>query len=184
MKKAIFILFIVSLFSSCTSTKTENKTVSQNSTTSKVAVQNKSKEQLEYERATKDLFSEVVSIDTYEKDKKIILGKIAELNVIMQDKNYKSWLNYIERNSINYWSQKTNLASASKQLPVKGIKLNSLEDYFRFVFIPSRVGRNIDEIRYVSSTSIKAVQIRNDETIIFYNFKKINNDWFVELPRL
>ena len=115
---------------------------------------------------------------------KIILEKISELNIIMKDKNYKSWLNYIEKSSIDYWSMKTNLSAVSKQLPVKGLNLKTLEDYFNFVFIPSRMGRRIDEIRYLSSTSIKAVQIRNDDTIVFYNFKKIDDQWQVELPRL
>ena len=41
---------------------------------------------------------------------KIILEKISELNIIMKDKNYKSWLNYIEKSSIDYWSMKTNVA--------------------------------------------------------------------------
>ena len=102
----------------------------------------------------------------------------------MKSRDYKSWLKFIEPNSINYWSQRKNLSSASKQLPVKGIQLKSLEDYFNYVFIPSRMGRQIDEIRYISSSSIKAVQVREDDTVIFYNFKKINDEWFVELPTL
>ena len=183
MKNIIYLLFAacIFLFSVC-----ESSTVEKSETPVKPSVQKpaKTEAELEYERATQDLGGEKISIETYELDKKIILEKISELNIIMKDKNYKSWLNYIEKSSIDYWSMKTNLSAVSKQLPVKGLNLKTLEDYFNFVFIPSRMGRRIDEIRYLSSTSIKAVQIRNDDTIVFYNFKKIDDQWQVELPRL
>lgn len=182
MKKIIYILLLatLSLFvcTSCGTTSQEEKPAPQKE------VKSNSKADAEYERATKDLKGETVSRDTYEKDKRIILQKIDELNVIMKSKDYKSWVSYIEPNSINYWSQKKNLAQASKQLPVKGIQLKTLEDYFNYIFISSRMGRQIDEIRYISSKSIKAVQVRGDDIVIFYNFKKINDDWLVEIPTL
>lgn len=186
MKKIINVFLILTIvsasFLSCASNNVEEskqeKTAAQ--TTSK-----KSEAQLEYERATQDLVGEVVSMDTYALDKKIILAKIAELNEVMKSKNYKAWIGYIDRSSVDYWSQKKNLSAVSKQLPVKGLNLRTLEDYFNYVFIPSRMGRRIDEIRYISSTSIKAVQVKNaDEVIIFYNFKKVDGEWLVELPVL
>ena len=180
MKKLKFLCILAiasAVFTSCVSTPSEGG----QTTVSKTS---KSKEDSEYERATKDLKGEVVSRDTYEKDKKIILAKIDELNGIMKDKNYKSWLSYIDQSSINYWSQKKNLSTASKQLPVKGIQLKNLEDYFNYVFSPSRVGRRIDEIRYISSTSIKAVQVKGEDVVIFYNFKKVDGEWLVEIPTL
>lgn len=178
MKKILFLTLLTGLvlFAGCNSTQVEDKPAKNNNV--------KTETQLAYERATKDLKGEVVSMETYELDKRIILAKISELNEIMKSKNYKSWLNYIEKSSIDYWSMKSNLSNVSKQLPVKGIQLKNLEDYFNYVFIPSRMGRRIDEIRYISSTSIKAVQIRENDTIVYYNFKKINGEWLVELPRL
>lgn len=186
MKKIINLFLITTIISlaifSCASDNVEK--VEKPSSTPQ-AVSKKSEAQLEYERATKDLVGEVVSMDTYELDKKIILAKIAELNEVMKSKNYKAWIGYIDRNSVDYWSQKKNLSAVSKQLPVKGLNLRTLEDYFNYVFIPSRMGRRIDEIRYISSTSIKAVQVKNaDDVIIFYNFKKVNGEWLVELPAL
>lgn len=183
MKKIITLLTMMSIFTlvSCVSGAQESEEPKTSAPAVKVE---KTEAQLEYERAIENLNGTQISMETYEMDKKIILQKIAELNTIMKDKNYKSWLNYIEQSSINYWSMKSNLSTISKQLPVKGLNLKTLEDYFKSVFIPSRMGRRIDEIRYISSTSIKAVQVRNDETIVYYNFKKIDDDWLVELPRL
>lgn len=182
MNKFIFLIIslltIILTFTSCESTQVEN--VKNSESVAKV----ESKVESEYERATKDLINETISKETFEEDKRAILKKISELNVIMKNFDYRSWINYIDQNSINYWSIKKNLSSASKKLPVKGIQLRNLEDYFKYVFVPSRMGRQIDEIRYISSKSIKAVQVKDEDIIIFYNFKKINNEWFVELPTL
>ena len=77
-----------------------------------------------------------------------------------------------------------NLHKISTRLPIKGIKVESLEDYFKYVFIQSRIGRQIDEIRYISDTSIKAVQVRDQQDIVFYYFHKINGEWKLHLPPL
>ena len=62
--------------------------------------------------------------------------------------------------------------------------LNNLYDYFRFVFVPSRRGRDVDEIRYISLDQIKAVQMREDQDVVYYNFIKVNGKWMVKLPTL
>ena len=77
-----------------------------------------------------------------------------------------------------------NLHKAEAKLPVKGLKLNDLEDYFHLVFIQSRVGRQIDEIRYISDSSVKAVQVREDQDVVYYYFHKINGTWKLHLPPL
>lgn len=132
-----------------------------------------------------------ISFDTFSTDKAAIIKKISELNVIMVNKDYNSWLKYIDPASREYWSQATHLAKASEKLPknLKGTKLRTLQDYFTYVFIPARRGRQIDEIRYNSKDSIKAVQVsqKDDGTrgiIIYYNFTKQDGDWKVYIPEL
>lgn len=139
----------------------------------------------EYERATAEMGDTKVSLSEFEADKKRILEIIDELNEIMKNNDYRTWLTYLNPDSINYWSSKKNLATASKQLPVKGIQLRTMEDYFKWIFVPARKGRRIDEIRYESTSSIKAVQVKDDgTTTIYYNFKKIDGNWCVDLPTL
>lgn len=125
-----------------------------------------------------------VSVEQFELDKRIIMSKITELDIVMEGKDYKRWLSYLDPESVNYWSKKANLQKASKRLPIKGMKLNSLEDYFKFVFIPARAGKRVDEIRYETLTQIKAVQVNDDSDTIYYNFEKINGEWKVSLPPL
>ncbi|MDE7292478.1 MAG: hypothetical protein K2N58_10610 [Treponemataceae bacterium] len=134
-----------------------------------------------------------ISFDTFSTDKAAIIKKISELNVIMANKDYNSWLKYIDPASREYWSQASHLAKASEKLPKNlkgtGTKLRTLQDYFTYVFIPARRGRQIDEIRYNSKDSIKAVQVsqKDDGTrgiIIYYNFTKQDGDWKVYIPEL
>lgn len=132
-----------------------------------------------------------ISLDAFYADKTAIIKKISELNVIMANRDYNSWLKYIDSASREYWSKPANLAKASEKLPknLKGVKLRTLQDYFVYVFIPARRGRQIDEIRYNSEDSIKAVQVshKDDGTrgvIIYYNFIKQDGDWKVYIPEL
>lgn len=166
---------------SCESTKQE----------APAAVQEQTEDDLEYQRSINKIEGSAVSKETFNADKAAIMKKIAELNNIMTKKDYSSWLNYIAADSKKYWSDNYTLAKASEKLPkeLKGVKLKNLGDYFNYVFIPSRKGRQIDEIRYNSAESVKAVQVtktEDDKTkiTVYYNFVKENGDWKVELPQL
>lgn len=184
MKKiAITIIAAAALafaFASCESTKQEP-----------AAAQAPTENDLEYQRSINKIEGDAVSIETFNADKAAIMQKIAEFNVIMTKKDYNSWLKYISDDSKKYWSDTYTLSKASEKLPkeLKGVKLKNLSDYFNFVFIPSRKGRQIDEIRYNSAKSVKAVQVTKSEDdktkiTVYYNFVKENGDWKVELPPL
>lgn len=148
----------------------------------------------EYKRSINDIDdASSVSVAVFEADKKDILDRIDKLSVIMANYDYDSWLNYIEPDSIDYWSNQKNLYKASKMLPGQKQKLTTLDDYFRFVFIPSRKNGKVDEIRYISKDWVKAVQVRKtlDDNknemsldVIYYNFRRIGGRWLVRIPPL
>ncbi len=131
-----------------------------------------------------------ITHETFNADKKAVLELMDNLKGIMANQDYNEWLKYLDEESIRYWSQKNNLQKAQKRLPVKGLKINTLEDYFKYVFIPSRTGKDVDEIRYLSDSLVKVVQIRKDEEgryvgdTVYYNLRKINGEWKVHLPEL
>lgn len=127
--------------------------------------------------------SEVVTVDTFNQDKKSILEMIDEIEVVMTTGNYQKWLSYVEPSSVKYWQNRANLKQIEERLPVK-VKISSMQDYFKYIFIPARTGRNVDEIRYVSSTIAKAVQVQGDTDIIYYTFEKINDKWMLKLDTL
>lgn len=134
----------------------------------------------EYERSTTNVS---VTKETFNEDKSKILSIIKNLNIYMQNFDYKGWLSCLDDESKNYWSKKQHLQQASNRLPKKGLRLNTLEDYFKFVFIPARTGHSVDEIRYESETRVKAVQVKDETDLIYYNFHKVNGVWKLNLPK-
>ncbi len=143
-----------------------------------------SEEEEEYLRSTNNLDdATIVTKEEFNEDKTTILKIISELQVVMDTKDSKKWLTYLDPESIHYYSNPVNLRNAQKKLPSKYVKLNTISDYFYYVFIPSRKRSQVDEIRYISKTNIKAVQVREDyTTVVYYYFTKINGKWLVHLP--
>ena len=193
MKIKTFVLlsaFFLSLcVLSCKSTEQAEETPSEKVVESNKVEKQSSEEDSEYRRSVGT--EKNISLDTFNADKAAIVKKITELNAIMAKRDYDSWLKYIDPESQKYWSTPANLAKASEKLPknVKGLKLRTLQDYFIYVFIPSRNGRTIDEIRYNSADSIRAVQVSKNEDgtnriVVYYNFVRQDGDWKVYLPRL
>lgn len=124
-----------------------------------------------------------ITREEFNSDKNEILLIISELKDVMAEYDYNAWIKYIDKDSINYYSNPKNLSSASKRLPQK-VKLANLNDYFKYVFVPSRKGRSVEEIRYISRDSVKAVQVREDRDIVYYNFIREGGKWMVNLPEL
>lgn len=142
----------------------------------------KTAEDLEYERSVGDAD---ISRDTFEDDKAAILRIIRELSRVMKTFDYKAWVTYLDQESIDYWSRPTNLRKAQARLPIKGLQLKTLGDYFKYVFVPARMGREVTEIRYISPSYIKAVQVTDeDKDIVYYYFNKIDGAWKINIPPL
>ena len=103
----------------------------------------------------------------------------------MDEENVEEWLKYIDPASKRYYTNPANIRAAQKKLPNKAIILNGIGDYFKYVFIPSRKRSEVKEIRYISKTNIKAVDVKeNGGIIVYYYFVKINNKWLVQIPTL
>ncbi len=138
----------------------------------------------EYARSVSNL-SGAISKDEFVEDKKDIMMIIDDLNEIIKNRDYDAWLAYVSPASKQYWSNPKNLAAVANRLPVKGIKIRSMKDYFLYVFIPARQNSKVEEIRYVSKTITKAVEPKEDEDLIFYMFEKASSgDWMLKLDTL
>ena len=192
MKKGfIFIMVAATFFASCTSPKntttapsTQNETVIET-----VAVEQPEEKQpvdsvkSEYERSIKQMEGTVVTLDEFQRTKKDILQVIAELNKIIKNKDYESWLGYLSPDTKEYWSDPVNLANVATRLPVNGIKIRNLKDYFNYVFIPARQNSRVEEIRYLSKNTVKAVQPMEKEDLIFYTFENNGENWLLVLDK-
>lgn len=132
----------------------------------------------EYTRSTKTLAEgESITKNEFAEDKTEILQIIKELQEIMNNKDYESWLTYIAPDSIKFYSTPKKIRKG-RQYKI----INGLEDYFLDIFIPARKQSSVKEIRYISKTSIKAVDVISNKIRTYYNFVKIDGKWYVELP--
>ena len=140
----------------------------------------------EYLRSTQALSAEeLVTKDEFAEDKAEILRIIKELQKVMEKEDVEEWLSYVDTASKNFYSNPVNIRKVNKKLPNKAIVLNGIGDYFKYVFIPSRKNREITEIRYISKTNTKAVQVNEDKSITrYYQFIKVNGKWYVQLDRV
>lgn len=194
MKRFLFFIAIslFALFSfSCGSTKVENEKSDEAEISSPIYEEDDEVEDVieysdEYLRSTKDISSkETITVDEFEKDKTEILQIIDELSEVMKKKDKDKWLTYIDPESIEYYSKSTNLRKVREKLPNKQIQLHGIGDYFKYVFIPARENNKVDEIRYISKTNIKAVEVKDDGTeLIYYYFVKKDGKWYVNIPKL
>lgn len=140
----------------------------------------------EYQRSIQALSAEeTVTMDEFAEDKAEILRIIKELQKVMEKEDVEAWLKYVDKDSKNFYSNPQNIRKVQKKLPNKAIVLNGIGDYFKYVFIPSRKNREITEIRYISKTNTKAVQVNDDGSITrYYQFIKVNGKWYVQLDRV
>lgn len=140
----------------------------------------------EYLRSINNLQAEeIVTKSEFEEDKAAILAIIENLAEIMEEEDFNAWMNYISKDSKTYYSNPKNIRKAQKKLPDKTLQLYGIKDYFKHVFIPARKNRRVDEIRYISKSYVKAVQVKDDASIIvYYYFVKENGKWIVHIPEL
>lgn len=136
----------------------------------------------EYSRSVSNIEDGVITEEKFNTDKHEILNIIDKLDAIMKGKKYNDWLAYLTPESKTFWSNKKNLSDLSKKLFSKyNFELKNLREYFEYFFIPARKGRVVDEIRYVTPTEIKAVQYKDKEDIIYYQFEKNGDSWLIRL---
>lgn len=140
----------------------------------------------EYLRSINNLQAEeIVTKSEFEEDKAAILAIIENLAEIMEEEDFNAWMNYISKDSKTYYSNPKNIRKAQKKLPDKTLQLYGIKDYFKHVFIPARKNRRVDEIRYISKSYVKAVQVKDDASIVvYYYFIKENGKWIVHIPEL
>lgn len=140
----------------------------------------------EYLRSINNLQAEeIVTKSEFEEDKAAILAIIENLAEVMEEEDFNAWMNYISKDSKTYYSNPKNIRKAQKKLPDKTLQLYGIKDYFKHVFIPARKNRRVDEIRYISKSYVKAVQVKDDASIVvYYYFVKENGKWIVHIPEL
>ncbi|CEM61535.1 hypothetical protein DWQ65_04245 [Treponema phagedenis] len=115
----------------------------------------------------------------YDETKCEIEKVVANLNRITSEQNYKEWLEVLSDEYKKVYSQPSVLQSSSESLPIKGIRLNNLQDYFTYVFVPSRQKIRVDSIEFLSPSKVNVIMNdgKSDRQLLVYKIEKIKNLW-------
>ena len=118
-----------------------------------------------------------ITKETYDQTKTEMEKIVENLNRITASKDYSQWLKLLSEEYKQQYSQPLTLRKVSEALPVKGIKLKSLRDYFMYVFVPSRQNVRVDDIRFVSPTRVDVIMKQANVSLLVYGLENINGSW-------
>ncbi len=103
---------------------------------------------------------------------------VNDLNRITFSRDYNGWLSYLSPEYLQTFSDPATLAEVSASLPIKGVQLKSIKDYFNYVFVPSRQNMRVDDIKYVSPTRVYVImEISPGNPAAIYIIEKFGEDW-------
>ncbi|MDR2072851.1 MAG: hypothetical protein LBP60_05415 [Spirochaetaceae bacterium] len=105
---------------------------------------------------------------------------IQKLNGIIRAKDYHTWVSYLDSSYFATISSPEYLEQVSKStvLVRQRIVLNSTQDYFNHVVVPSRAHDRVDEIEFISRTRVKAYTINNaGNRLRLYDLERTNSGW-------
>jgi hypothetical protein len=112
----------------------------------------------------------VVSEEVYTKTFDEIEEFIRNLNKIIRNEDYDTWMTYLSDEYIARTSDPAYLKQQSQQPMLKksSISLNSIRDYFVHVVVPSRIQAQLDEIEFIDENEVKAyAMIKNTKALLY-----------------
>ncbi|MDR1100074.1 MAG: hypothetical protein LBL28_06290 [Treponema sp.] len=121
-----------------------------------------------------------ISQEIFDSTKVDVQRFIEDMNQIIRSRNYQEWVSHL---GDEYFAEKSSpeyLAQTSEQprLKTQKIVLNSPQDYFVFVVVPSRANDRVDDIEFVSPTRVKAYTVTpNGQRLRLYDLETSGNSW-------
>jgi hypothetical protein len=121
-----------------------------------------------------------ISQEVFDSTKTDVQQFITDLNRIIRSRNYEVWVSHLgdeyfaEKNSPEYLAQ----ISEQPRLKTQNITLNTAQDYFIHVVVPSRASDRVDDIEFVSPTRVKAYTVTpNGQRLRLYDLESSENTW-------
>lgn len=107
---------------------------------------------------------------------------IAELNEIISNGDFSRWQTYLTDDYRRTYSDSRVLEESSQSAILRrnNITLRTLEDYFRFVVVPSRANVRLDEIVFVDAVTVEAIMEVEGEKYLLYNLTKAGDRWKID----
>ncbi|MCG8478610.1 MAG: hypothetical protein MI724_05915 [Spirochaetales bacterium] len=124
-----------------------------------------------------------VSEELYDQTFTEVEMTIAELNQIVADRNFDQWQRYLTEGYRRTYSDPDVLARSSQAtiLLRNNIRLRSLEDFFRYVVVPSRSNARLDDLVFRDEETVEAIMEVGDQRYLLYLLKKEGDRWKIDI---
>lgn len=121
-----------------------------------------------------------ITQEVFDETKSEVQLLIEELNRIIRNRDYNTWIGYLGQNYREAISDPGFLAriSESARLANQKIVLTNSEDYFMHVVVPSRANDRADDIEFIGKNQVKAFTVTpRGQKLRLYNLEKIGDNW-------
>ncbi len=125
----------------------------------------------------------VVTEEVYSKTFDEIEAFIRNLNEIIRNEDYDTWLTYLSKNYIESTGDPEYLKQQSEQplLKKSNVHLSSLRDYFTYVVVPSRTQAQLGEIEFIDESQVRAFAMIRNTKALLYLLVRENDNWKIEV---
>lgn len=134
-----------------------------------------------------DVIAEVEGVtitrETYDQTKSELEKVVDQLNKITATKDYNKWIEFLSLQYRHDYSNPAVLKVVSETLPIKGIKLKSLKDYFTYVFVPSRSKIRVDDIQFLTPQRVNVIMKKGEDAVIIYGIENTDGSWKLISPK-
>ena len=123
-----------------------------------------------------------VSEELYDQTFTEVERTINELNEIISNRDFAEWRLYLTDSYRRTYSDPDVLARSSQSaiLVRNNITLESLEDYFNFVVVPSRSDAHLDDLVFIDDETVEAIMEVDDRRYLLYLLRKTNGRWKID----
>ncbi|MFW6363727.1 MAG: hypothetical protein ACOC0D_07785 [Spirochaeta sp.] len=169
----------VLIFSSCTTAPPEEEPVAEE-------IPEQTEDMVEPDSVTEDTAPDeefVVTEELYEQTFDEVETVITTLNEIIGRGDFDSWKNYLTQEYIDAVTEPGHLEELNQSplLSRNNIELESLEDYFRYVVVPSRANLRLDDLEFIDDNTVQAIMIVRDRRAILYLLRRIDGEWRISV---
>ncbi len=123
-----------------------------------------------------------VSEELYEETFNEVEEVIAHLNRVIADRDYEGWRELLTDTFVAVHSDTETLErrSESPVLQRRGVLLETLQDYFEYVVVPSRANARLDDLRFLDDNRVEALMEVRGQEILLYQLKRKNASWKID----
>ena len=105
---------------------------------------------------------------------------VDKLNALIEKKAFGEWKSYLDQDYIQTYSSARKLSDVSARDPLLvqlKKKLKTLEDYFTWEVVPSRVKATVDDITFLDEDRVYVWTVVDNERFLLYLLKLYGKEW-------